>query len=211
MKVDETPEWAPAIGAIALVLLLFSLALVAAGGWVWFAAFLESSAAGWVQAVGSVAAILAAAWLASWQLRRTREAEAQARKERMQAMLEVIATLNRLLILEVEARAAFMEQCQDMVVLKQFLTDSDPFADIETSARQIPVHDLLDVATVRLVFDLMRLTRVARELNARLRDQFHEVGGIFLRARKPYGMVLGGLQELGARCDAAADSLKARG
>ncbi|WP_041942841.1 hypothetical protein [Variovorax paradoxus] len=63
MQQDDDPNWAPAIGALALVLLLASLALVAAGGWSWFAKFLESAAPAWVQAVGSLIALGIAIWL----------------------------------------------------------------------------------------------------------------------------------------------------
>jgi len=55
-------EWAEAVGATALVCVLGSLALIAAGGWAWFAKFLDTSAPAWVQAVGSVGAIIATGW-----------------------------------------------------------------------------------------------------------------------------------------------------
>lgn len=53
--------WAPAIGATILLIIFGSIALVAAGGWTWFSKFLESAAPAWVQAIGSVGAIAAAA------------------------------------------------------------------------------------------------------------------------------------------------------
>lgn len=206
MKTDEAPAWTPAVGAAILVSLFAVLALVAAGGWSWFAKFLESAAPAWVQAVGSIAAIVAAGKIAAWQFRATLLSEEQSRKERMQAMLEVIAALIRLLMMEIEARTAFVAQSQNEAQLRQFLK-GDPFADIEFSARQIPVHDLLDPGTVRLVFDLLRLTRLTRDVNARLRDQFDEMDGIFLRAGQPYGLVLAGLTDLETRCAAAANAL----
>ena len=52
--VDE--GWPAAIGAVIIVGLFLTLGLVAAGGWPWFQRFLESSAAAWIQAIGSIAA-----------------------------------------------------------------------------------------------------------------------------------------------------------
>lgn len=59
---DNTPEldWPTAVGMALVVGLICLFALNAAGGWAWTAKFLESSAAAWVQAIGSVAAIFAA-------------------------------------------------------------------------------------------------------------------------------------------------------
>ncbi|MDP9992022.1 hypothetical protein J2W28_001050 [Variovorax boronicumulans] len=71
MKKEE-PEWATVVGAVFLCLLFSSLALVAAGGWNWFAKFLETSAPSWVQAIGSVAAIVAAVLIARGSERRER-------------------------------------------------------------------------------------------------------------------------------------------
>jgi len=53
-------DWPAGVGMALVVILICLLALNAAGGWTWMAKFLESSAAAWVQALGSVAAIFAA-------------------------------------------------------------------------------------------------------------------------------------------------------
>jgi hypothetical protein len=62
-KPDKTPaeSWEAALGAVVIVLLLVSLGLIAAGGWSWFKGMLESAAPAWIQAVGSIVAIFAAA------------------------------------------------------------------------------------------------------------------------------------------------------
>jgi hypothetical protein len=75
MKTDDSPAWAPAVGAAVLVAVLAVLALVAAGGWTWFAKFLDSAAPAWVQAVGSIAAIVAAIKISSRQHEQTVERE----------------------------------------------------------------------------------------------------------------------------------------
>lgn len=52
--------WSSALGAAVVLSLIVLLALTAIGGWPWVAKFLESSAPAWIQAIGSVAAIIAA-------------------------------------------------------------------------------------------------------------------------------------------------------
>ena len=59
----EEDDLAAAIGAIAVAGLLLTLVLIAAGGWKWFSGFLESAAPAWVQAIGSIGAIVGAVWL----------------------------------------------------------------------------------------------------------------------------------------------------
>lgn len=54
------PEWLLALGSLTVVALLTLFALSAIAGWPWVGDFLRSSAAAWVQAIGSVAAIVAA-------------------------------------------------------------------------------------------------------------------------------------------------------
>jgi hypothetical protein len=53
-------QWSAVVGAAVVLGLLTLVALSALGGWSWMARFLESSAPAWIQAVGSVAAIVAA-------------------------------------------------------------------------------------------------------------------------------------------------------
>lgn len=52
--------WSAAIGAVIVLGLLSLISLTAIAGWPWVARFLESSAAAWIQAIGSIAAIVAA-------------------------------------------------------------------------------------------------------------------------------------------------------
>lgn len=82
MDRDSAPQWAIALGAIVVAMLVASIGLVAAGGWTWFSRFLESAAPAWVQAIGSIAAIAAAAWLARDD-RRVRRMDAKVAAELM--------------------------------------------------------------------------------------------------------------------------------
>ena len=64
MKSEADPRsegtWSGVVGATVVLTLLALIVLTAIGGWPWVAKFLESSAPAWIQAVGSVAAIIAA-------------------------------------------------------------------------------------------------------------------------------------------------------
>lgn len=91
---DKSPEWASVVGGLILLVLVGSIALVAAGGWNWFAKFLESAAPAWVQAVGSIGAVLIAVWVSSRSERHARELEAErGRREMIERLRLVLALL----------------------------------------------------------------------------------------------------------------------
>lgn len=73
MNEDEGPAWAAPAGSLLVVTLLAAIGLVAAGGWTWFAHFLESAAPAWVQALGSIVAILVAVAVAQHQAKEGRK------------------------------------------------------------------------------------------------------------------------------------------
>jgi hypothetical protein len=75
MNDREAPEWVVILGTLVVLGLLASLGLIAAGGWEWFAKFLEGSAASWAQAVGGVAAVFAAFEVGRAQIRAGRALE----------------------------------------------------------------------------------------------------------------------------------------
>ena len=64
---NEKDSWPGYIGGLILIIIFGTLALVAAGGWNWFAKFLENSASAWVQAFGSIFAIFVAIYIANKQ------------------------------------------------------------------------------------------------------------------------------------------------
>lgn len=89
--VDQS--WPAAMGALIVVGLLLALGLVAAGGWPWFQRFLETSAAAWIQALGSIAAILAAAEIGRRQIAGQREMERDRQDQEDRKKLLVIDAL----------------------------------------------------------------------------------------------------------------------
>jgi hypothetical protein len=96
-KDDKAPAWAVATGVGILACLFASLALVAAGGWTWFAGFLISSASGWVQAFGSIGAIAVAIWLVGKQAHndreRAREDAESDRRRYLEVALELVSAV----------------------------------------------------------------------------------------------------------------------
>lgn len=88
---QETGEqWAVFLGAGVVVCLLLLIALTAFGGWAWVASFLESGAPAWIQAIGSVAAIVAALAVVqrqhSLELLRKRDAERMEQVRRLRTL-----------------------------------------------------------------------------------------------------------------------------
>jgi hypothetical protein len=82
-----------ALGAAIVLGLFVMVALTAIGGWPWVAKFLESSAPAWIQAIGSVAAIIAALLVVqrqhSLEIERRRSAE-RAEQQRRTRTLRVV-------------------------------------------------------------------------------------------------------------------------
>lgn len=93
-----------ALGAVALLIILFILALVAAGGWSWFARFLESTAVLWIQAVGPLVAAGIAVYV-PYKMRMDEHA-AQKEKEARRAMAVLLSARAMLVPLNAFARAA---------------------------------------------------------------------------------------------------------
>lgn len=82
------------VGAVIVAVCLGSIALVAAGGWQWFAGFLAGQAASWAQAVFGGIAILAAYKLGRTQIRVSERQEA---KKQLLADYRRLGTLKAIL------------------------------------------------------------------------------------------------------------------
>ncbi len=77
---DKNDGWIDVVGILIVTFILITIALVSAGGWTWYAKFLEGSAANWVQAVGSIVAILAAGRFLRTQITANQDALVVAKK-----------------------------------------------------------------------------------------------------------------------------------
>lgn len=101
--------WPAVIGALIVVGILLTLTLVVAGGWPWFQRFLEGSAAAWIQAIGSIAAILAAAEIGRRQIAGQRQVERDRQAQEDRKKLLVIDAL----LEAVEATVVFAKKQYD--------------------------------------------------------------------------------------------------
>lgn len=85
--------WPAVMGAWIVAVLLLSIALIAAGGWNWFQQFLCGSSANWVQAIGSIAAIVGAAAVGRRQIASQIQLEQERHAEEARKRLSVIDAL----------------------------------------------------------------------------------------------------------------------
>jgi len=91
--------WSSAIGAGVVLTSFVLIVLTAIGGWPWVAKFLESSAPAWIQAIGSVAAIIAAVLIVQRQhaleIERRRNAERSEQPRRARTLRVVFFSAAR--------------------------------------------------------------------------------------------------------------------
>jgi hypothetical protein len=154
---------------------------------------------GWMQAVFSVAAIVFAGAFAMLPIRAARQDQVHARRQSMRALIEVIATLTRLLSMEIASRAAFLESQMSAEAQENFLA-GNPFADVAAAANAIPVHEQHEVTQVRLVFALRRLTALALYVHAGLAKELGSSLGDFLITKDPFALVQEALLDLERQC-----------
>lgn len=103
----------------------------------------------WVQAIGSIAAILVAVALASWQHRRTEDLNRQARRA---AKFEKVAPLRAL----VDAAAELSATAQTDFGWLEDVWEPDFWKRVETEFEEVSVMNLADYAIAR---DLLTLQR----------------------------------------------------
>lgn len=140
MDGEKRAEWPEVIGAVALVCTLASLALIAAGGWSWFAKFLESSAPAWVQAIGSVGAIFITGWAVLRAHRLQREQKAQEAEEEYIRMLDVAFHLvGRVRLIATKIQAFEMPGSSDVVSRRAMHAELTAWLD---GFRRFDVHRL---------------------------------------------------------------------
>lgn len=152
MRTDE-PFWAPLVGALLLVALLLSLALVSAGGWQWFSNFLSDQAASWAQAVFGAIAIIAAYRMGSMQM------VAERRRDARQRVLEELHRLNVLTAILRHCRSS-VSQFERHWSERNFLHESDVAkASWSTSRTTIAEVDPFVVPGGVLVVYLLQVPR----------------------------------------------------
>lgn len=154
-----TFDWPAGIGMAIVASLIGLLALNAAGGWLWTAKFLESSAPAWVQAVGSIAAIVAAFRVLQvqhlQQLQRDNETERRNKIQKLKAIVALIQGVG--------------EKCRDCAGK---VMNGVGLMDVELRRLQsakallsaIPIMDLPDVLIVHIFSDVLERLHVAERM-----------------------------------------------
>jgi hypothetical protein len=89
----ETTIWQTTVGVVVTASLLVSMLLVAVGGWAWFKGLFETVAPAWIQAVGSVAAIVAATVIAQRQSKAAVDLELRKQAKAETQKLKVVMAL----------------------------------------------------------------------------------------------------------------------
>jgi hypothetical protein len=152
-------DWSAGIGMALVVILICLLALNAAGGWLWTAKFLESSAPAWVQAVGSIAAIVAVFRVSQaqyqHQLQRDNEIERRNKIQKLKAIVALIQGVG--------------EKCKDC---SSKVMNGVGLMDVELRRLQsakallsaIPIMDFPDVLIVHIFSDVLERLHVAERM-----------------------------------------------
>ena len=110
-----------AVGAALVVTIIFSIALVAAFGPEWFKSFLSGSAPAWIQAGGSVIAILVAGRIAASQIIAGRQIEAIRRIEEDKKRIFIIDALLRSLESDVLVAEAQFKKYPRMPIMEYYV------------------------------------------------------------------------------------------
>lgn len=209
---EEKAWWAPAVGAGILAVLLGSIALVAAGGWAWFSAFLAGQAAGWAQAIGALVAIGVAYRMARVQIHADRVMEAERRAEDDLRRIAVIDAL----FSNTQALCRTYKDAWERSGYPGLGPINKGWADCRASIASINPFDSPDAAVVIFLAKLPRqidhLIEAHYELRAGTR---HEEGRVlsrevFDRLRQQLDETLAMLEEARTECAAAAMKISAK-
>lgn len=121
----------------------------------------------WVQAVGSVAAIVAAIGIAVWQ---TSKVRSEARSEKLTKQLVIMESI-AVFANNFEWAASFTHALATQVFLGDRTagrSNEGTFDDTEHALRQIPLYEMANAEQVRVVADFLVLISALRKLRSQL-------------------------------------------
>jgi hypothetical protein len=155
------------LGASVVLGLLGSIALVAAGGWDWFKNFAADSAPAWVQAVGSIAAIVAALGAIKIQHQNQLDRDAEAERQVKRRKLKTVSAL-------LHNTGLVCLDCAESVNDKHTIWDVQLHRIENERSRLlgVPVFDLPDVLLVHIISDVVKRLDLAIRMVRELKD-FH--------------------------------------
>lgn len=156
---NEAPDWAGALGIAMVLILIASLGLIAAGGWNWFASFLAGQAAGWAQAIGSIAAIAGAYRMGRAQMRANRVLEESRRAHDFYRRLVAIDAAVAVLELALKMIKETMDRYEPPI----FLAVDSHQRRIREAAAIIRGIDLLDCPSAAVIHFLSLVPSFAED------------------------------------------------
>lgn len=167
----------------------------------------KSEWASWVQAIGSIGAILAAAFIATWQIDATRKSAQAERRRKAAVMVEAVTALVRSHLQELESISALVDRHKHYETRRRMerLDPTEVFATIERAAQGIPLHDLPDAEMIRLLVDLQNHIRTNREAIAAVKDLFMKDESDWVAVEVPLGPNVEALRELLRKAEQASD------
>jgi hypothetical protein len=148
-----------AIGALIVIFLFITLALVASGGWNWFQKFLTDSAPAWLQAFGSIAAIIATFGVLrvqhQQQSQRDSEIDRQTRIRKLKAIVALI-----------QGVGATCEDCAHKVRSGEGLMDVElrRLQSAQALVSSVPIMDVPDVLVVLVFSDVLERLHLAERM-----------------------------------------------
>jgi hypothetical protein len=122
----------------------------------------KSDWSGWVQAVGSIGAIIASGWIANWQYtRHAADQEAQRKRAELVPMLAIL-TLVRDFEFHSFLAISSVTNAVELDVLAALTDPLTLFDAVETSLKAIPLHQLPSPEAVRDMASLLAFIPFAR-------------------------------------------------
>jgi len=169
--------------------------------WIDWWAFCMTKAewSGWMQAIFSVIAIAAAGLFAYLPIDAARRNAMRARQEGKRALVEIVAHLARMLTGEIAAKATEFDHRVGPRVYDVHPA-AEPFAEVASAAKAIPLHQLQEVAEVQLVFALRKLAQRAIDVHETAMkeiDHFRDDSVVY----DPFATVANGVRDLVAACE----------
>lgn len=116
-----------------------------------------SDCAAWIQAFGSILAIVASGLIAAVQIRASNRSEQRAQRERKRAMTEAAAALARQFTMQVTSLQAELKASAFYLPGVSRSAAFDPFSALKADVLSLPLHEMPDISGMRLLIGFRNL------------------------------------------------------
>jgi len=111
----------------------------------------------WIQAWGSVLAIVASGLIATLQIRAANRSAQRVERDRKRAMAEAAAALARQFALQIASLQATLRDSAFYVPGRKRVATFDPFAPLQASIHSLSLHEMPDIESMRLLIGFREL------------------------------------------------------